>query len=624
MVKKVVNKKLKIEEAKFEIKATNARFVSGQKVFALIYPVARYTKEQAENIIAYQQSRYSDKDIIFMPSLTLSRGPRPMKSFHVKTKNIAIDLYGEESNIIHQIVIYIWGAKPKVGGNDFNNDCLYNAILKCINIENFPKLWNNPAKFKKKLCLERYDKVSIEKITDIEIAFKININVSGDYYYTSGNLFTKTCNLSLIDGHYSIINNEYKVNKTFCYKAQKLIVYYEDIDNCVCYDGTKLYTLDFDDLTLLKEDYFGDKCHVECFKKTEKDLKDFYEYWMKNSKAIYERTKGLIDYSVCQYNDKNVVLKLFDHFNKSIPNIEAITGNEELWIKESFTGSLQIGIKTELKSATCYDINSCYPNQLISNSFRCAVRGGEFKKIESIPDIISTGIYRCIIHKSGDYSIDKCFRFNIDYNKYTQNDINLARILGLKIELIVDDEANALLYGPNTCINGSILFKDMTELLYKLKSEKFEFAKSLLSSLWGGMAEKRKFTKVIGDTEFIIPENTQISSITPSRKGAIKLQYYYIGGYFKTKYARLAPFLTSAVRLKLGKIIYKYKDNIYRSHTDSIITDIYIDELKISDKIGDWKIESIAGTLLKNRKCIIKNSNEIFWYDENDNLLIKD
>src|SRR5690625_5010473 len=73
-------------------------------------------------------------------------------------------------------------GKPR-GGNDLNNDCLYQCLTKSI-----PKIMNEiyptPAKFKKELGLGRIDKVPIDVLPEIEKNLKqYKLAVNGEYTY---------------------------------------------------------------------------------------------------------------------------------------------------------------------------------------------------------------------------------------------------------------------------------------------------------------------------------------------------------------------------------------------------------------------------------------------------------
>ena len=147
-------------------------------------------------------------------------------------------------------------------------------------------------------------------------------------------------------------------------------------------------------------------------------------------------------------------------------------------------------------------MNLTYPNAMQNTGFSVPIKEGDFSKITELSEIIPFGIYRCIINKSGNKHIDKLFRFN-NHNKYTHIDITTAKTLKLQVNLIIDNEANCLLYGADKRINGFRLFKSYVNYLYPLKNDGVKFAKSMLNCLWGALCEKAVVYKPIKDKVYI-------------------------------------------------------------------------------------------------------------------------
>jgi hypothetical protein len=167
----------KLKKLKVTQKATKARY-GGHQIIAWNFPHRKYTKAEVEKIIKIQQDKYKGQDLMFMPSLGLQRGYRSMKSFSVNTPNVHVDLYGEESDEIDGLTIYVWKASNKRGGEDKElNDCLFWALVKAINKSEFKTSWDEPWKLKKRLGLERDEMVDIDLIPKIEKGLKVNIGI---------------------------------------------------------------------------------------------------------------------------------------------------------------------------------------------------------------------------------------------------------------------------------------------------------------------------------------------------------------------------------------------------------------------------------------------------------------
>jgi hypothetical protein len=303
---------------------------------------------------------------------------------------------------------------------------------------------------------------------------------------------------------------------------------------------------------------------------------------------------------------KDAVLKFFHNNTLGCVEPEPITPMEAQWIDETFKG----GIMFSENDLTCEhailsDKNSAYPATLNNTGFSIPIKEGVFKKITELPPIMGYGIYRVIIHKSGDKNTDKLFRFNSN-NKYTHIDVNNAREIGLKVELIVDDQSNCLLYSKRN--NSTVFFRSTINYLYDLKLKKVPFAKDLLSQLWGALCQKRLVKKFVKDEEFNIPNECDIERIDICGD-TLKVAYSSKSNLYILPYARFGPFLTAHARRHMSLIMLPYKENIIRCHTDSILSTCEIKELKLSNTMGDWKIENQG-------KCYVNKMNKVKFLDE--------
>ena len=55
-------------------------------------------------------------------------------------------------------MVYAWKSQPAAGGSDEHNDCLHEAIKKCISFYRMPKNGKRPGDLKRSLGLNRDDK----------------------------------------------------------------------------------------------------------------------------------------------------------------------------------------------------------------------------------------------------------------------------------------------------------------------------------------------------------------------------------------------------------------------------------------------------------------------------------
>lgn len=174
------------------------------------------------------------------------------------------------------------------------------------------------------------------------------------------------------------------------------------------------------------------------------------------------------------------------------------------------------------------------------------------------------------------------------------------------MELVQDGQANLLIYGANDCVNASKMFKPLVDYLYALKNDDVKLAKDMLNTLWGALCQRNhryKKAYLKGDVTNL-PEGCEITNISPGDDNHF-IRYAEYGKYYVYAYARLGPFLTSAVRKFMSDTMQPHRDHIYRIHTDGFITDKVID-LPLSRDLGKWKIEHKGN-------CIISNACKVEW-----------
>jgi hypothetical protein len=237
---------------------------------------------------------------------------------------------------------------------------------------------------------------------------------------------------------------------------------------------------------------------------------------------------------------------------------------------------------------------------MCDDKFSFPIKVGEFVKLKILPEILNYGIYRVKIARSGDNS--KFFRFN-EFDYYTHYHIKAAKALGLSMELIIDEQSNALLYKKGRA-NGHTYFSQLVMELYKNKGE-CVLVKQLLSCLWGVLCSKYIQKK---DTikKPLNLTNQKIVSIKPISGDDVSVGYLLEKQFYRYDYARIGVFLTSRNCEKMVQELLPYAENIKRFHTDGFISDTKISTLKIGKDIGDWKFE-------KEGKCEIINCTTIKW-----------
>ena len=593
---------------KTDMEANNLR-INSSKVIKRTFAVTNkvnLTKTDVKQLITEIQNKYIDKNLTYMVSINTPFGFRSGRQFNGLEQPKFPDTY--DWNDTNTFVVYAWKKQNVNVGDDKNNDCLFNSIVSIVNKFRLPKDIKTADVFKNKLGLKRDDKVPISLFSKAEDLLKININV--DENYTSKHKYKLTANLQL-EGTSHIKPKKHNEKNTSLisnlpFKYQKLVLCEERDNDVLCYEGgLSTYTISYEEYRSLKHNVFGEKCCINnpvLDKKIKyKNIQEKYDWFIKEVNLLKDLTNGKIDLSKSGYKVVNEAIKTIFYSLLPFQEPEPLTNQEQLWIYNSFMGGLIFCCEdTELENAYCYDKNSAYPSKMIDTKFQFPTKQGEFTHLDTLPNIIQFGIYRAIVNESDDANINKLFRFNPN-NYYTSYDLTLAKELNLSIDLIQDDEANALLYIKDRAY-GSQYFTQAITSLYEYKS-KSKLAKEILNDIWGSLCSRYKIERTTINPVHLTDE--LIVEIIPMANGLDKVKYLKSGKYYKYDYARLGAFLTSAVRKEMALTILPYKDNVYRCHTDSILSDIEL-PLPLSSQLGEWKLEHQG-------KCVIHNVNNVDW-----------
>ena len=184
----------------------------------------------------------------------------------------------------------------------------------------------------------------------------------------------------------------------------------------------------------------------------------------------------------------------------------------------------------------------------------------------------------------------------------------MCDMLGLRKELIIDNEINCILYPRSHCLTGFEIFNKFVETLKPLKESKVEGAKLLLNILSGAISEK-SMKKLYVDEEkdsFIDLDDLNLkiwkSSVTVDRSKSI---YKCVSSerFYCSQFARFKPFLLANARLVMLKIILPVNHLVKKVYIDSIIT---TEPLEYFNEWGKLKLEySNKNIRVINNRCEI-------------------
>lgn len=576
------------------------------KVIQRKFSGKEFTKSEIKSLIHNFQEKYKNKNLTIMLGVNTSFGFRNSKQFNIQDEPSLVDDY--EWDTSNAFVIYGWKSNTAAGGNGSFNDCLFQCIKQLCSVYRLPKNLKTDIDLKKALNLKPSDKIPIQYLGKVENLYKININVTGDYYFTSSNKFNQTINLTLINEHYDIVKNNNKTMdliKHIPFKEQKLIYICYEQEQVKCYDGNNVFYISYDEFNQRKKQFNGEFVYLDKLPFEKTDMIKDYHLFLDECDKIKQLTNGKIDLSKSGFKVSNEALKCIHFSLLSFNEPEELSLLEQEWYYRCFKGGLIFCENNKtLDYGFNYDKKSAYPSMLCSDHFSFPVRQGEFKHFSILPQILQYGIYKCVIEPSRDENIDKLFRFNTK-NYYTHFDINLAKTLNLKINLIVDEESNALLYQKERA-SGSLYFRQAVHSLYELKS-KSKLAKIILNAIWGALCQRNKI-KTTTSNEISLSKGALLIEIKELNESLHKVSYLKNGKFFKHNYARLGCFLTAAVRKQMAETIYPVRDKVFRCHTDSILSSIKLEDLLIGDRLGDFTLEK------EGRVHIHHSSKSLEWF----------
>lgn len=479
-----------------------------------------------------------------------------------------------EPDFYDAFAIFIMQGAPQAGRFGEGNNCFYHCLKQVLPPEHLP--WNTPECLRRLLQLKPDDGVHIKHLPIVEEHLKrYTIGVTGDWTYISKKKSVKYANnvirLKLINGHYEVDRTDRLIIRGITSKPRKPIIY-EHIPESrdkTCYDGNKRFVLSDEKFGFINK-VKNKSEYILVPKKENLSLEDTYKEFITEADELIKETDGLINL----YKTKRhplAALKLFDIFTLHI-NVDPIKADEAQFIMNASHGHLYFR-KDNYKGTVYYlDYVSHYAAIMASPDTRFPIKRGEFRcytqeEFEKFkPE--QYAIYHCYIEK--DKKHEKLFRWN-ELHYYTGIDIIRAKGLGMKMEIIDDDQANILIYKREHLISGDQLFGRFVNFVFGLKYNKIKGAKEILTSLWGALCQTNIVPLTIEfDSKFKLHEGNQIISACPIDDNKFSIEIVKSGNLFDNNYARIKPFILAYGRDKLSRAIEPHQEYLVRSHTDSM------------------------------------------------------
>ena len=529
--------------------------------------------------------------------------------------NFIIDSFVRQEELkARYIEIYVRNKKieSQRAGKDDKNDCIYNAILKSYNYKKdlLPSTIRSAKLLKKRLNIERTDKIPFDRIPEIEVLLKASITITGDYTYQSKFIQKYHINLKCKDEHIELVKQKDSINTCMQFKPVTkdniYTIYFKDT-NVLLYDGITTQSITIDEYKLLQ--YDKKKLLVKV--NNEEDLKVFRQNYFIKADTLIEQTNGFINYYKSQYDSK-IAFYLFRNMSQSIPEPVQLDVLEHHILDDAFRGGIHYAQIGEYKNCFDYDMNSMYSYYMKQLNFifpstkptYTTFTIDEFNNLK----FYNFGLYRVSFDLDENNKLHKLWTITTKLSWYTQHDLNAAKELKIKIN-IEENVTNALLYHSKDCLRGNKTFETYINYIDNLEKKNVDskkYLKPIRNALWGCLTEKNKKIHIVTQSETFDLSDYHLESIVDNENSTV-IKTIDKHEIFKYSWARCGIFLTSYCRLHMIKILLKCNiDDIVYINTDGFVSKSEIVELKISNNMGDFKIK-------QKGFCIVKNKSVVIW-----------
>ena len=307
-------------------------------------------------------------------------------------------------------------------------------------------------------------------------------------------------------------------------------------------------------------------------------------------------------------NESNI-LRFFKAYSSKIyteDTMDSINWNEYKWFEKPNNGALMRCIPG-VYDTIGFDFQMAFPNILASKlevmghkqTFYFPMKQGKQEKLKTLTDL-KYGLYHVKISSDNQ---DFQFIFDMNYeNVYSHYEIIFCQkykeLFNISIELIIDNEYNALTFLNCHLVDGKSIFSMWLERIKALKTEfpKNGLIKLLSSSIWGYLSKtnKRFYNDVELDAKpeitFDYHDNDEINYLCMNEKDNKNGSTDYLLVNKERPYSknyRIKSFLQPFTRLILAEIAITIGINkIVRINTDNItfnrdlLTDLDIQKLK--------------------------------------------
>lgn len=470
-------------------------------------------------------------------------------------------------------------------GKDKFNDCLYNCLCEVAEKET-KKVFPTPESLKSYLGIPRYGKTNMDHVKKVDENIKgIKIRILGDDTYVSVKEDIKEVTLELCDGHLTVYEKSLNYCPGVSVKDKPYAVYKFGNDNTKVdiYNGRRKFSISMEKFRKWQKNirYSSPYVLVPSYEKTLETA--FFDFGV-DASFVECLTDGEFDLYRTGSVKKCILAKFYE-LNQTL-KADPIDQDEAKWLNGCFMNGLIWAKKGYKGKAHKQDVVSCYPSIMRQQKFGFPVKRGKFKCLtnEEFNNLkyFPYGIFRINIH---NYDI-KLLRIKGEYA--THFDVQRAKELGYKMELVQDGKPNFLDYsGANMRADGRI-FKEMIDKLFEAKrlyGKDFPLLKKLLNYLWGLLCQRKIYKKYVPKEGegYQLGNNEELSEVI-DRENFLIAKILDKKEPFSTPFARLGPFLLARGRCLMSRLIEQNYDDVVRVYVDGIITTKKLNLTKVDNR----------------------------------------
>eukprot|EP00050_Salpingoeca_kvevrii_P005416 m.282206 g.282206 ORF g.282206 m.282206 type:complete len:665 (+) comp11110_c0_seq11:211-2205(+) len=262
-----------------------------------------------------------------------------------------------------------------------------------------------------------------------------------------------------------------------------------------------------------------------------------------------------------------------------LPVAPPLTAVETRFLLQAARGGL---IKSAPKEgwegcAQAFDFVSFYPSLLMDPHTLLPNCVGEVKQLPAMAPggqpykFFSIGIYRAVVR---DIPAKYRSLWNQPYGRpahFTHTDLATALMLGGRVDLVQDGQANAVVYDRRQCISAPDAFRSPIKNLFAAKQQGGKGAKMALNMMTGGLYARRTRRETLHDGAQTSADSGRLVRAMRIRGDWCVETYAEEHEAFSGPYPRFGAFLTAKGRYIMAKTLMPLADRLIRCHTDGFL-----------------------------------------------------